>query len=201
MATLLPHVSLPQEQPECSRDAATLLYDCGAWEVSVRWSVPSDAASGVYLARLVRNDGEATWRTDNSQYPADARSAIGVNTSIITVVTPDSPFLTMFPESCLPRPSPGLTPMERRVTASSATTSGTPRPVSCTLLSGMIPQPPTSCSRPLTPRGRPTTSMAALTLTTASVRPSGGLTRCLTTDRGRPGPPGPSTSCLGRSIP
>ena len=75
VTTLLPHVSLPQEQPECARDGDTLLYDCGAWHVSVRWAVPRDAVSGVYLARLVRPDGQVTWRTDNSQYPADSRSA------------------------------------------------------------------------------------------------------------------------------
>ena len=76
VTTLLPHVSLPQEQPECARDGDTLLYDCAVWRVSVRWSVPGEAVSGVYLARLVRHDGEVTWRSDNSQYPADARSAM-----------------------------------------------------------------------------------------------------------------------------
>ena len=76
VTTLLPHVSLPQDQPECARDGDTLLYDCAAWRVSVRWSVPGEAVSGVYLARLVRHDGEVTWRSDNSQYPADARSAM-----------------------------------------------------------------------------------------------------------------------------
>ena len=70
---LHPHVPLPQSQPECTRDGDTLLYDCATWDVSVHWTVPRDAVSGVYLARLVRNDGEVSWRTDNSQYPADAR--------------------------------------------------------------------------------------------------------------------------------
>ena len=92
VARLLPAVALPQLQPECARDGDTLLYDCAAWDVSVRWAVPRDAVSGVYLARLVRNDGEVSWRADNSQvgwedqilkrsllslvpvqYPADAR--------------------------------------------------------------------------------------------------------------------------------
>ena len=39
---LYPHVQLPQEQPECTRDGDTLLYDCATWHVSVSWSVPSD---------------------------------------------------------------------------------------------------------------------------------------------------------------
>ena len=29
--------------------------------------------SGVYLARLVRSDGDASWRQDNSRYGADIR--------------------------------------------------------------------------------------------------------------------------------
>ena len=66
-------VSLPQHQPDCSRDGDTLLYDCAAWHVSVTWHVPGDAVSGVFLARLTRSDGEESWRSDNSQYPADAR--------------------------------------------------------------------------------------------------------------------------------
>ena len=70
---LYPHVSLPQQQPECTRDEDTLLYDCADWHVSVKWSVPGDQVSGVYLARLTREDGDTTWRTDNSHYPADAR--------------------------------------------------------------------------------------------------------------------------------
>ena len=73
MTRLYPHVSLPQQQPECTRDEDTLLYDCADWHVSVRWSVPRDQVSGVYLARLTREDGDTTWRTDNSHYPADAR--------------------------------------------------------------------------------------------------------------------------------
>ena len=67
VARLLPAVVLPQLQPECERDGDTLLYDCAAWDVSVRWAVPRDAVSGVYLARLVRNDGKVSWRADNSQ--------------------------------------------------------------------------------------------------------------------------------------
>ena len=75
VTTILPYqgLELPQEQPACTRDGDTLLYDCDTWDTSAEWDVPVSAVSGVYLARLVRHDGEPSWRTDNSQYPADAR--------------------------------------------------------------------------------------------------------------------------------
>ena len=75
VATLrpLPDLHLPQVQPDCQRDGETLLYDCADWEISVEWEVPEEAVSGVYLARLTRLDGDTTWRTDNSHYPADSR--------------------------------------------------------------------------------------------------------------------------------
>ena len=47
------------DQPGCLTDAAgpdTGLVDCGNWSVSAQWAVPSDAVSGVYIARLVRDD-------------------------------------------------------------------------------------------------------------------------------------------------
>ena len=69
----LQELQLPQVQPACVRDGETLLYDCADWEVSVEWEVPEEAVSGVYLARLTRRDGEVTWRSDNSHYPADSR--------------------------------------------------------------------------------------------------------------------------------
>ena len=66
--TIKPSVPLPQQQPEGLRDPDTRLYDCGNWAVSASWSVPADATSGVYFARLVRQDSApASWRTDNSQ--------------------------------------------------------------------------------------------------------------------------------------
>jgi hypothetical protein len=62
-----PSASLPQSQPECLSDAPTRLYDCGNWAVSASWRVPADAVSGIYLARLVREDVEPlNWRADNS---------------------------------------------------------------------------------------------------------------------------------------
>ncbi len=67
--TIEPSVKLPQSQPEGIRDPATLLYDCGNWAVSASWKSPSDAVSGVYFARLVRQDSEpASWRADNGQH-------------------------------------------------------------------------------------------------------------------------------------
>ena len=72
--TVKPSVKLPQHQPEGLRDETTYLYDCGNWEVSASWQAPSDATSGIYFARLVRQDSDPTgWRADNSQEgPAEA---------------------------------------------------------------------------------------------------------------------------------
>ncbi|MCE2395924.1 hypothetical protein J4G02_15255 [Candidatus Poribacteria bacterium] len=72
--TIKPSVKLPQHQPEGLRDEATHLYDCGNWTVSASWQAPSDATSGIYFARLVRQDSDPTgWRADNSpEGPAEA---------------------------------------------------------------------------------------------------------------------------------
>jgi len=43
-------------QPPCPADATTGLIDCANWSISHTWTVPSDAVSGVYIARLRRND-------------------------------------------------------------------------------------------------------------------------------------------------
>ncbi len=69
VTTIQPSVSLPQTQPECLMDYTTRLTDCGNWQVSASWVVPLDATSGVYIARLVREDPptQLNWRTDNSQ--------------------------------------------------------------------------------------------------------------------------------------
>ncbi len=58
-ANVLPSAALPQSQPACSTFSATGLIDCGNWGVSATWQVPTSAVSGVYLARLVRNDATA----------------------------------------------------------------------------------------------------------------------------------------------
>ena len=56
VATVTPSAALPQSQPACLSDAATGLVDCGNWAVSGSWAVPATAVSGIYFARLVRND-------------------------------------------------------------------------------------------------------------------------------------------------
>ncbi|OAS26602.1 Mo-co oxidoreductase dimerization domain protein [Methylobacterium platani] len=48
-----------QNQPAPLRDASTGLVDAGNWSVSASWSVPADAVSGVYIAKLTRQDGTA----------------------------------------------------------------------------------------------------------------------------------------------
>lgn len=48
-----------QNQPNPLRDAATGAVDAGNWAVSASWAVPADAVSGVYIAKLVRQDGTA----------------------------------------------------------------------------------------------------------------------------------------------
>ena len=55
-ANVLPSAGLPQTQPACATFAASGLVDCGNWAASASWQVPASAVSGVYLARLVRND-------------------------------------------------------------------------------------------------------------------------------------------------
>jgi hypothetical protein len=55
LTTVVPLVA-SQLQPGCFNDATTGLVDCGNWAVSASWSVPADAVSGIYFARLVRDD-------------------------------------------------------------------------------------------------------------------------------------------------
>jgi len=72
-------VQLPQSQPDCHIDKNTLLYDCGNWHPSVHFHVPENATSGVYIARLTRQDNipsaisGARWRTDYSQKGSDPK--------------------------------------------------------------------------------------------------------------------------------
>jgi len=71
VATVKPSVPLPQKQPECLSDDSVRLFDCGNWAVSASWTVPRDAMSGVYIARLVREDGDPpSWAPDNSRTTA-----------------------------------------------------------------------------------------------------------------------------------
>jgi len=59
IASIEPSATLPQTQPACLSDSATGLVDCGNWAVSASWDVPADAVSGIYFAKLVREDGTA----------------------------------------------------------------------------------------------------------------------------------------------
>lgn len=57
VATVAPSVALPQVQPACLSDSSTHLVDCGNWDESASWLVPGNAVSGIYVAKLVRDDG------------------------------------------------------------------------------------------------------------------------------------------------
>jgi hypothetical protein len=57
VATVQPLVVFPELQPSCLTNATTGLVDCGNWTVSASWTVPLDAVSGIYFAKLVRDDG------------------------------------------------------------------------------------------------------------------------------------------------
>jgi hypothetical protein len=54
--TIEPSASLPQVQPACMSAASTGLLDCGTWAISASWTVPLTATSGIYFAKLVRED-------------------------------------------------------------------------------------------------------------------------------------------------
>lgn len=56
VATVHPSASLPQIQPSCLTQASTGLIDCGNWAVSASWTVPENAVSGIYFAKLIRSD-------------------------------------------------------------------------------------------------------------------------------------------------
>ncbi|MCF2447194.1 DUF4082 domain-containing protein [Dyadobacter sp. CY345] len=54
--------TLPQSQSPCTSDfvdaanPGTGLLDCGNWAESANWPIPADAVSGIYIAKLTRND-------------------------------------------------------------------------------------------------------------------------------------------------
>ena len=53
--TIQRQIAQPQVQPAPVR-AATGIADAGNWAVSVSWAIPSTAISGIYIAKLVRQD-------------------------------------------------------------------------------------------------------------------------------------------------
>ena len=62
IAPVQPSTTLPQIQPACTfiTDGDQInLHDCGNWGESASWNVPTDATSGIYIAKLVREDGTA----------------------------------------------------------------------------------------------------------------------------------------------
>jgi hypothetical protein len=58
VTTIQPSAALPQSQPACLTEPASGLVDCGNWAASASWAVPASAVSGIYLAKLVREDPE-----------------------------------------------------------------------------------------------------------------------------------------------
>ncbi|MFN6572064.1 DUF4082 domain-containing protein [Dendronalium sp. ChiSLP03b] len=56
VATVQRSLTQAQNQPSCLSNATTGLIDCGNWAVSASWSVPTDATSGIYFAKVVRSD-------------------------------------------------------------------------------------------------------------------------------------------------
>ena len=57
ITTINPNASLANNQPNPLVDYDTGLVDAGNWRVTASWNVPTDAISGVYIAKLTREDG------------------------------------------------------------------------------------------------------------------------------------------------
>lgn len=55
--TIHKDLTTAQVQPHPIVDMSRGLIDCGNWEVSASWQIPDDAVSGIYIAKLVREDG------------------------------------------------------------------------------------------------------------------------------------------------
>ncbi|MEQ1638863.1 MAG: N,N-dimethylformamidase beta subunit family domain-containing protein, partial [Methylococcales bacterium] len=60
VATVEPSAVLPQNQQPCLSHAPTGLVDCGNWTESASWLVPVNATSGIYFAKVIREDGGNT---------------------------------------------------------------------------------------------------------------------------------------------
>lgn len=57
VASIDQSLTTAQIQPHPIVDMSLGLIDCGNWSVSASWQIPDDAVSGVYIAKLVREDG------------------------------------------------------------------------------------------------------------------------------------------------
>ena len=57
LITSLQHQSGAIDQPSPLVEPSTGLVDAGNWQVTDEWAIPADAVSGVYIAKLVRQDG------------------------------------------------------------------------------------------------------------------------------------------------
>ena len=56
IATVSPSAILPQSQPNPMTDSTTGLIDYGNWAESASWQIPTNATSGIYIAKLTRSD-------------------------------------------------------------------------------------------------------------------------------------------------
>jgi len=76
--TIRPSATLPQAQPDCRVHTGMRFVDCGNWRVSASWQVPSDGVSGVYAARLVREDDEPEpWQVEGERFFPTQRPPTG----------------------------------------------------------------------------------------------------------------------------
>src|SRR5947209_10149309 len=57
LVTAIPSgTTVPRSQPPCLTDPPSGLVDCGNWSESASWTTSQTTASGVYFARLTRDD-------------------------------------------------------------------------------------------------------------------------------------------------
>ncbi len=85
VASISPAATLPQTQPDCLRDDATTgLIDCGNWSESASWAIPGDAVSGLYFAKLIRDDNARSSHVPFIVRDDASRSAILFQTSDTT---------------------------------------------------------------------------------------------------------------------
>ncbi len=57
ITTIQPNVSLANNQPNARYDLELRYADASNWRVAAAWDVPESAVSGVYIAKLTRDDG------------------------------------------------------------------------------------------------------------------------------------------------